>query len=58
MLAHGVGVGEIGRRLNLSIKTVSTHKARMMQKLGLANGAELIRYALRHGFIAQNESLP
>ena len=36
------------RELNLSGKTVSTHKARLMEKLGVTNPAELIRYALRH----------
>ena len=34
--------------LNLSVKTVSTHKARIFEKMGLGNQAELIRYAIRH----------
>jgi two-component system invasion response regulator UvrY len=39
---------EIARRLNLSVKTVSTHKTRIQDKLGLASTAELVRYALEH----------
>jgi DNA-binding NarL/FixJ family response regulator len=48
MIAGGRTVGEIARRLALSVKTVSTHKSRILQKLGLSNQAELIRYALEH----------
>jgi DNA-binding NarL/FixJ family response regulator len=49
LLAAGVSVTEIAARLKLSVKTVSTHKANMMQKMGLQNASELIRYAIRHG---------
>ena len=35
--------------LNLSAKTISTHKANLMQKMGLHNQSELIRYAIKHG---------
>ena len=48
MLAGGASVGEIARRLALSVKTVSTHKTHVMEKMGLANPSELIRYALEH----------
>ena len=48
LIAGGQSVGEIAKRLALSVKTVSTHKTRMLQKMGLANQAELIRYALEH----------
>jgi DNA-binding NarL/FixJ family response regulator len=47
-LAGGVSPTEIARRLNLSVKTVSTHKTRIQDKLGLASTAELVRYALEH----------
>jgi DNA-binding NarL/FixJ family response regulator len=50
-LANGQSVSEIAEQLNLSVKTVSTHKARLMQKLGLANSAELVRYAISHGLL-------
>lgn len=49
MIAAGQSITEIGEALSLSVKTVSTHKARIMQKMNLANQSELIRYALAHG---------
>ncbi len=55
LLVAGVSVTDIAGRLNLSVKTVSTHKANLMQKLGLTNQSELIRYALRHGLADQVE---
>jgi len=51
MLAGGVSVSEIATELNLSIKTVSTHKSRLMEKLGVATPAGMIHYALRHQLI-------
>ena len=48
MIAAGSGIGEIALDLSLSVKTVSTHKTRIMQKMNLANQTELVRYALRH----------
>jgi len=51
MLVAGVAVSEIAAALNLSAKTVSTHKARLMEKLGIANGADLVRYAMRHRLV-------
>jgi len=51
MLVDGVAVSEIATTLNLSAKTVSTHKARLMEKLGIANAAELVRYAMRHRLV-------
>lgn len=47
-LVAGDAVTQIAGELNLSVKTVSTHKARLMEKLSVANQAELIHYALRH----------
>lgn len=47
-LVEGAAVTQIAGDLNLSVKTVSTHKARLMEKLHVANQAELIHYALRH----------
>lgn len=48
-LVAGDAVSEIAAKLNLSVKTVSTHKANLMHKLGLGNQTELVRYALKHG---------
>lgn len=50
-LAGGASVTAIASELNLSAKTISTHKARLMLKLGLASGADIVRYALAHGLI-------
>lgn len=49
LLAAGVSVTDIGTRLNLSVKTISTHKANLMRKMSLENHSELIRYAIKHG---------
>ena len=49
LLVEGATVTEIASGLNLSVKTVSTHKANLMLKMGLHNQSELIRYALRQG---------
>ena len=56
-IAAGQGVTEIGNRLKLSVKTVSTHKAHIMQKMGFANTAELIQYALRHNLIGNDDGV-
>jgi DNA-binding NarL/FixJ family response regulator len=54
LIAGGRSVTEIARALSLSVKTVSTHKTHVMEKLGLANQAELIRYALENKLIDSN----
>ena len=51
LLVAGVSVTDIGLRLKLSVKTVSSHKANLTHKMGLQNQSELIRYALKHGLI-------
>ena len=48
MLVSGQSLTEIGEKLHLSVKTISTHKARLMQKMNVDNQAELIRYAITH----------
>lgn len=55
LLAGGISVTEIAGQLNLSVKTVSTHKANLMHKMSLANSTELVRYAIRHGLADQIE---
>ena len=50
-LVAGASVTDIAGRLNLSVKTVSTHKSNLMHKLGLTNATELVRYALEHGLV-------
>lgn len=51
LLAEGLGPTEIGARLHLSVKTVSTHKTRVQDKLGVASTAELVRYALENKLV-------
>lgn len=49
LLAKGLRVVDIAEELKLNSRTVSTHKARLMQKLEIDNDAALIRYADAHG---------
>jgi len=55
LLAAGKSINAIAEVLVLSAKTISTHKMRLMQKLGLDNNAELIRYAIKHGLSSERE---
>ncbi len=48
MLVAGMGVTAIASDLCLSVKTVSTHKSRILQKMGMGNSSELIHYAIEH----------
>jgi DNA-binding NarL/FixJ family response regulator len=48
LLVEGLGPTEIGEKLHLSVKTVSTHKTRILEKLNLGSTAELVRFALEH----------
>jgi DNA-binding NarL/FixJ family response regulator len=52
LLAAGRSPTEIGEQLHLSVKTVSTHKARILEKLELGSTAELVRYALEHKLLS------
>lgn len=49
LLASGLTVGGIAERLSLSVKTVSTYRTRLLQKMGMSNNAELTRYAIENG---------
>jgi len=51
LLVDGLGPTEIGERLHLSVKTVSTHKTRILEKLKLGSTAELVRYAIEHKLV-------
>lgn len=51
MIASGKTVTEIAEQLHLSVTTVSTYRARILEKMNLATTAELIRYALRNHFV-------
>ncbi|HEX8963705.1 MAG TPA: response regulator transcription factor [Rhodocyclaceae bacterium] len=51
LLAKGMSVNEVADRLAISNKTVSTHKARLMEKMEFASNAEIVRYALKHRLV-------
>jgi two-component system invasion response regulator UvrY len=48
MIASGKAVGQIAEELHLSGTTVSTHRARILEKMGMTTTAQLIRYAVRN----------
>jgi DNA-binding NarL/FixJ family response regulator len=48
MLASGKTIKEIGEALFLSTTTVSTYRARLLEKMGMKSNAELLRYAIEH----------
>lgn len=51
MLAAGRSVSQIASDLALSIKSVSTYRARVLRKMGLKSNAELMRYALQNNLV-------
>jgi DNA-binding CsgD family transcriptional regulator len=51
LLASGASVTEIAERFSLSAKTISTHKTRLMQKLGLRSNADIVRLAIAEGIV-------
>jgi DNA-binding NarL/FixJ family response regulator len=55
LAAEGKTNAETAARLNISHRTVENHRAILMQRLGLQNQSELIRYAIRHGLIPLDE---
>jgi len=52
LVAEGHTTKEIAGLLNVSVKTVEYHKARLMQRLALRTTAELTRYAIQHGLVS------
>ncbi len=52
-LARGESVSDIAALLHLSVKTVSTYRSRLLEKLDVSSNAELATYALRHGLIVE-----
>lgn len=51
LMGQGRSASEIGAELQLSVKTVSTYRTRLLAKLGLRNNAELIGYAIKSGLL-------
>lgn len=52
LLAAGNTASQVASQLGLSVKTVSTHRTRLLAKMALTSNAELVRYALANGLIA------
>ena len=52
LVAEGMSTKEIARRLDLSIKTVDTHRTNLMNQLNIHDLAGLVRYAIRNGIIS------
>lgn len=50
-VARGETVGQLAESLALSVKTVSTYRSRVLEKMGLASNSELTYYALKHGLL-------
>ena len=55
LLSMGCSTREIARRLRLSAKTVETHRAAVMKRLGIRQLANLVRYSLRVGLIQREQ---
>ena len=51
LIASGKIVSEIARELSLSVKTISTYRSRILEKMGLRNNAELMHYAMQHQLV-------
>lgn len=51
LIAHGLSNKEIGGRLDISVKTVETHKARALEKLGIRTRADIVRYGVAHHWL-------
>lgn len=54
MIAGGRSVTDIANELHLSVKTISTHKARILEKMAFSSQAELVRYAVTHDLLDDN----
>jgi DNA-binding NarL/FixJ family response regulator len=51
MIASGKSVREIAEILNLSVKTIGTHRARILKKMHMENSAQLTHYAIKQGLV-------
>jgi two-component system response regulator NreC len=56
LLALGHTNQEIAKQLYISVRTAETHRAHIMQKLNLSTRAELVRYAIAHGLLSEDET--
>lgn len=51
LIALGYTNAEIGSKLHISEKTVETHRAKILNKLGLRTRADLVRFSIEHGLM-------
>ncbi len=51
LIASGKMVSDIARELSLSVKTISTYRTRVLEKMGMKNNAELMHYAIQHRLV-------
>ena len=51
-IGSGKTVSEIAEELSLSVKTISTCRARVLEKLGVKNSAAIVQYAIRNGLVS------
>ncbi|MCA0176184.1 MAG: response regulator transcription factor [Proteobacteria bacterium] len=50
-IAHGQSLTDIGSQLCLSVKTIGSHRSRVLDKLGVGSNAEIVQYAMRQGLL-------
>jgi len=53
LFASGLGMKQIAGQLSLSVKTISTYRCRLLEKLNLSSNAQLMRYAIKEGVLAE-----
>jgi DNA-binding NarL/FixJ family response regulator len=51
MIARGMSLKAIGAELSVSVKTVSTHRTHILQKMKLENNAQIVTYALQNNLL-------
>jgi DNA-binding NarL/FixJ family response regulator len=51
MMAQGSTISDVADKLNLSVKTISTYRTRILEKMGMSNNAELTHYAIKNGLV-------
>ncbi len=55
LIASGKTVGAIAKELSLSVNTISTYRARILEKMNMKNNAELMHYAIQHRLVKPDE---
>ena len=53
LIGSGKTVGEIADKMNLSVTTISTYRARILEKMRMKTNAELTRYAIQQGLVEE-----